>query len=647
MIMNTLNRRILLAAASALLIFPSFGEKNKNVLDLKYSIEDSSIVFPESYEADTQKLMEKWYLQNYTTTDLESTSPDDPGATDDEIRERLADLPTIIDMPFNSIVKSYIERFTKQGRKQVTALLGLSTYYMPIFEQALEEQGLPIELKYLPIVESGLDPTATSKSGAAGLWQFVPKTAQGYNMEFSSLVDERRDPYVSSEKACQLLKSLYEAYGDWTLAIAAYNCGPQTVNKALKRAGGDASDHDFWSIYYYLPEETRGYVPMFIAANYVMNYYPEHDIAPVLPKKPLITDTIHVTNRVHFEQISNVLDIPLDEIRILNPQFRQDIIPGSPRNPYNLILPSQQIHAFLVSEDEIYAYEAEKYARLTEANPGSSNVVAVVAEQEEPLNPADLAPVEAQAAEIAYETTHPQPAATPVRRRVSSNGETSTASQTPVKTQTKPANTQAAQPKPAQAKPASTQAAQTKPANTQAGQTKTNKPAAKNNQAQSTQAANTNAGKKNNKKTETQTTANNNKKNAKAETASNGKNKTKGNNQADNGKTKAKPKETKPVEHTVAQGENLSTIAKKNGTTAEALKKANPQLKNSDVIHPGDKIKIAKPGDNKKADSNSSNSKANAKTNAKDKANAKDKDKANGKNQSKNSTQTPAKKKKK
>ena len=183
--MNTFSRRFLIVTASALFLLPSFGQKNKTILDLKHSIEDSSIVFPQSYETDTQKLMEKWYLKNYTSTDIESTSATDPGATDDEIRQRLADLPTIIDMPYNSIVKSYIERFTQKGRKQVTALLGLSSYYMPIFEQVLEAKGLPLELKYLPIVESGLDPTATSKSGAAGLWQFMPNTARGYGMELN------------------------------------------------------------------------------------------------------------------------------------------------------------------------------------------------------------------------------------------------------------------------------------------------------------------------------------------------------------------------------------------------------------------------------------------------------------------------------
>lgn len=414
-------KKLILASASALLMIAAYPQGKKgNVLDLKHSIEDSSIVYPESFETGTQKLLERWYLRNYTSGDPESTSPYDPGATDAEIRTRLAALPTVIEMPYNPIVKTYIERFTKKGRKQVTALLGLSSYYMPIFEQALEEAGLPLELKYLPVIESGLDPTATSRHGAAGLWQFIIASAKGYGMEVNSIVDERRDPYVSSEKACRMLKDLYDTYDDWSLAIAAYNCGPGTVNKALVRAGGEPKQHDFWSIYYYLPEETRGYVPMFIAANYVMNYYPEHGISPVLVTKPLITDTIHLSSPVHFNQIAAVLDIPVEELRLLNPQFRADIIPASSERVYNLILPSQQIHAFLVSQDQIKDFEKEKYARRLEAAPGgdpNATPEEFIAEGE-PLNPADPAPVEIAAAEVVYEETHPEAvAAVPHRRR--------------------------------------------------------------------------------------------------------------------------------------------------------------------------------------------------------------------------------------
>lgn len=342
---------------------------NKNVLDIRESITDNAIIYPESYEADTRKLLEGWYMTNYTAGDNNYATTDDADTPDSEIIARLKAMPTAIEMPFNQIVRSYIDRYTRQGRPQVAALLGLSTYYMPIFEQALEAEGLPLELKYLPVIESGLDPNAVSRHGATGLWQFLIGTAQGLGMEVNTLVDERRDPYTSSEKAASYLKDLHNAYGDWSLAIAAYNCGPGTVNKALRRAGGDPKKLDFWSIYQYLPAETRGYVPMFIAANYVMNYYPRHNISPVLPTKPLVTDTIGVTERVHFDQISHVLDIPVEELRMLNPQFRRDVVPATADHPYFIVLPSQQALAYIMSEEAIKNYEAEKYSRREIAEP--------------------------------------------------------------------------------------------------------------------------------------------------------------------------------------------------------------------------------------------------------------------------------------
>ena len=364
-------KRFLLGITGVLTVVGMFGQnKSANVLDLKHSITDSSIVYPESFETDTHKLLESWFIKNYTATDRRFDRSDDVEVSDEVIVERLGKIPNVIEMPFNQIVREYIKKYTKEERGQVSALLGLGLYYNPIFEQALEEQGLPLELKYLPMIESSLDPNAVSKHGAAGLWQFMLATAKGLGMEVNSLVDERRDPYLSSEMAASYLKGLYDLYGDWSLAIAAYNCGPGTLNKAIRRAGGEPKDQDFWSVYNYLPEETRGYVPAFIAVNYVMNYYPEHNISPVLPTSPLVIDTIHVTDRVHFEQISNVLAIPVEELRILNPQYRADIIPGSKESPQNLILPSQQIHAYLMSEEDIKNYDADKYSLRGTVTPG-------------------------------------------------------------------------------------------------------------------------------------------------------------------------------------------------------------------------------------------------------------------------------------
>ena len=352
---------------------------NSNVLDLKHSITDPAIVYPESFESDTQKLLESWFVKNYTATDNRYESETSPAVTDEVIISRLNNLPTVIEMPFNSVVRNYIDKYTVQQRAMVPALLGLGLYYNPIFEQALEEQGLPLELKYLPMIESALDPNAVSRHGAAGLWQFMLATAKGLGMEVNSLVDERRDPYVSSEMAAAYLKGLYDSYGDWGLAIAAYNCGPGTLNKAIRRAGGEPSSHDFWSVYQYLPEETRGYVPAFIAMNYVMEYYPLHNISPVLPTSPLVMDTIHVADRIHFNQISQVLQIPVEELRILNPQYRADIIPGTQDTQRNLILPSQQIHAYLMSEEDIKNYDADKYSPRSVVNPndGTDELLAV------------------------------------------------------------------------------------------------------------------------------------------------------------------------------------------------------------------------------------------------------------------------------
>jgi membrane-bound lytic murein transglycosylase D len=248
-------------------------------------------------------------------------------------------------------------------------MLGLSLYYMPIFEQALDKYGLPLELKYLPIVESALDPSAVSRAGATGLWQFMLPTANGLGLEVNSIVDQRRDPYSASEAAAKYLKQLYETFNDWSLAIAAYNCGPGNINKALRRAGGGKKD--FWEIYPYLPQETRGYVPTFIAANYIMNYYNMHNISPALAKKPIVTDTVHVTKRVHFDQISEVMNIPKNELRLLNPQYREDVIPGDIK-PYTLVLPSLQVYAYIANEDSIVNHNAALYARRDIVQPATA-----------------------------------------------------------------------------------------------------------------------------------------------------------------------------------------------------------------------------------------------------------------------------------
>lgn len=367
---NTI-RNILIPSAALLLTCS--GSKADNILSLRDTITDPSFVYPESYEADTHRLLQDWYLTAYTSLDRPADPPRGSTAPDEEYIKRLQAMPAIIEMPFNSIVKGCIERYVERRPGQVERMLGMSTYYFPIFEQALEEEGVPLELRYLPIIESALDPNAVSRAGATGLWQFMLATARGLGLEISSLVDERRDPVRSSKMAARYLRQLYDMYGDWSLAIAAYNCGPGNVNKALKRAGDGKKD--FWEIYQFLPAETRGYLPGFIAANYAMTNYGRHGISPVLAKRPIITDSVHVSRRVHFRQIADVLGMPIEEIRLLNPQYRQDIIPGDIR-PYPLVLPSHQALAYIMSEDSIVAHNAHLYERRATVEPadGSTRV---------------------------------------------------------------------------------------------------------------------------------------------------------------------------------------------------------------------------------------------------------------------------------
>lgn len=338
-----------------------------NVLGVSDTSMDPTIIMPESAETDTRAMQELWYLKNYAIIDADADNRGSGDLSDEVIIERLQQLPTVIEMPFNSVVAKSI-RYYASRKQLVENMLGLSLYYMPIFEEALARHDLPRELRYLPVIESALVPTAKSRVGAGGLWQFMPSTGSGLGLEQNSLVDMRFDPYASSEAGAQYLKQLYGTFGDWSLAIAAYNCGPGNVNKALRRCG--EGKHDFWEIYPYLPAETRGYFPAFIAANYIMTYHKNHNISPALARRPIVVDTVHVTRRVHFDQISEVMDIPVAELRALNPQYRQDLIPGDIR-PYPLTLPSLQAYAYVANEDSIVNHNAARYARRGVVEPSS------------------------------------------------------------------------------------------------------------------------------------------------------------------------------------------------------------------------------------------------------------------------------------
>ena len=340
-----------------------------SILDLKHSITDENVVPPESFETKTSDLEKSFFFKKYAVRPKDTDVPHT--GTAKEYEDILSHMKFDMEMPYNSVVGNYINMYLGRKRPLVSDMLALHSYYKDIFIEELTKQDVPLELQYLPVIESAINPNAVSRAGAVGLWQFMPGTAAGIGMEINSLVDERRDPRKASEGAARYLKQLYNIYGDWSLAIAAYNCGPGNVNKALKRAGG--GKQDFWQIYNYLPAETRGYVPAFIAANYVMNNYQRYGIEPTVLKHAITTDTVNVDKRVHFRQISEVLNIPIEEIRMLNPQYRRDVIPGDNR-PYPLTLPSQQCLSYIQLEDKIIDYDHDLYAQRTYVEPGTTRL---------------------------------------------------------------------------------------------------------------------------------------------------------------------------------------------------------------------------------------------------------------------------------
>lgn len=312
---------------------------------------------PEGMTTDLDELLHLYNAQSYLMKDTTCNYRDVNRTYPDSVyMDRLQRLPTIIEMPYNQVVKQFIERYSDMLRGSVSYMLGAANFYMPIFEQALETYGLPLELRYLPVIESALNPNAVSRVGATGLWQFMLETGKRYGLEVNSLVDERRDPIKSSYAAARYLRDLYKIFDDWSLVIAAYNCGPNKVNQAIHRAKGSV---DYWQIYPYLPKETRGYVPAFIAANYIMNYYCEHNICPMITELPISTDTIVVDKNLHLEQIAKVLNVNIEHLRALNPQYRRDIVNGL-TEPSVVRLPLSLVGSFIDNEDSIYAYKRDE-----------------------------------------------------------------------------------------------------------------------------------------------------------------------------------------------------------------------------------------------------------------------------------------------
>ena len=318
--------------------------------------QEEVIEFPEAMTFELDSLLNLYMSKNYLDEDNDCRMKDvNPVFEKEVFIERLKRIPSIIEMPHNEVVQKFIDRYSGRLRHSVSYMLGASNFYMPIFEEALETYGLPLELKYLPVIESALNPKAVSRVGATGLWQFMLATGKRYGLEVNSLVDERRDPIKASYAAANYLSDLYKVFGDWNLVIAAYNCGPDQINKAIHRSKGSK---DYWQIYPYLPKETRGYVPAFIAANYIMTYYCEHNICPMTTRLPAKTDTIMVNRNVHLEQIAAVCNIDIEQLRTLNPAYRRDIVPGATKLSA-VRLPQTEVGKFIDLEDSIYAYNAE------------------------------------------------------------------------------------------------------------------------------------------------------------------------------------------------------------------------------------------------------------------------------------------------
>jgi membrane-bound lytic murein transglycosylase D len=313
----------------------------------------------ERISRDLDSLINTWYVK----LAVQSAPAEYTGDTavlqfpDSVYINRLSKVNSIIKLPYNNIIRNHIHVYTVRQRDKFSAVLGLMDYYFPMFEDVFDSYGLPAELKYMAIIESALNPNAVSRVGATGLWQFMYSTGRMYGLTINSVVDERRDPLKSTHAAARYIRDLYSIYNDWILVIAAYNCGPGNVNKAIRRSG---NKKDYWEIFYRLPRETRGYIPQYVAAVYGVNYYKEHNIIPLPLNIPVAIDTIMVNKDIHLAQISEVMGIPLGELRALNPQYRTGLVPGSSK-PFALTLPMTHLGDFIDLNDTIRRYKPEVY----------------------------------------------------------------------------------------------------------------------------------------------------------------------------------------------------------------------------------------------------------------------------------------------
>jgi len=322
----------------------------------------------EIIERDLDSLLNNWFIRmSVDRNDLLQQDSIIGEFSDSVYKDRIGRINSVIILPYNNIIRNHIHVYTEKKVDRFRVMLGLQEYYFPMIEDIFDSYGLPVELKYMAVIESALNPNAVSRVGATGLWQFMYSTGRMCGLNINSVVDERRDPVKATHAAAKYLKDLYGIYNDWILVIAAYNCGPGNVNKAIRRSG---NRKDYWEIYYRLPRETRGYIPAYVAATYAMNYYREHNITPVQIDLPLAVDTVMVTRDIHLEQIAAVLDLPMEELKALNPQYRTGLVPGKTR-PSSITLPVDRLGEFIDMTDTITGYRKDQY--LTRVNQTSAS----------------------------------------------------------------------------------------------------------------------------------------------------------------------------------------------------------------------------------------------------------------------------------
>lgn len=325
------------------------------------TIEDEGYLDFEHYNPGrTDSLISIWYIQQHLSV-MDSVSVPEPvdfvsSVTDEQYVERLAAMNAFFTLPYNDVVRSYIIRYSEKSRSYMSGILSLCYYYMPIFEEALAKYNLPHELKALAIVESALNPKARSRAGAVGMWQFMYSAAKSYGLGINSYYDERMDPYKSADAAARYLRDAYRMFGDWSLAVSAYNCGPGNVRKAIARSGGKTA---YWDIYPYLPRETRNYVPALVGVLYTLYYRQELGIEPSPFTMPVHVDTFHVHHKLHFKQIDELVGVPVDEIRRINPQYVHDIVPGD-ASTCILRLPYEYTEKYVSLEDSLFKYKSEE-----------------------------------------------------------------------------------------------------------------------------------------------------------------------------------------------------------------------------------------------------------------------------------------------